>query len=175
MKHTPPPPRTRKDMLVTQWGARFQGREFACAIGQGGSTTHKTEGDGQSPAGIWKIAHGLYRADRMARPRCQMPMRQISPFDIWSDDSNDPQYNHGYPAIRPRFGHEKLRRPDPLYDIILVTDWNWPDARPGRGSAIFVHAWRRPRFPTAGCLAFAAPDLRWILARWTRQSRIFMR
>ena len=55
--------------------------------------------------------------------------------------------------------HERLRRPDPLYDLVLVTDWNWPKTRAGRGSAIFLHQWRRPRYPTAGCIAAAQRDL----------------
>ena len=63
--------------------------------------------------------------------------------------------------MRAPFGpsHEVLRRADPLYDIVLVTDWNYPEAAPGRGSAIFLHQWRRPGFPTAGCIAMARGDL----------------
>ena len=76
---------------------------------------------------------------------------------------------HGHP-----FSHERLRRGDRLYDIMLFSDWNRPEATPGAGSAIFVHLWRRPRFPTAGCIAFARADLAWILARWTPRSRIFV-
>ena len=30
--------------------------------------------------------------------------------------------------------HERLKRADPLYDLILLTDWNWPQATPGHGS-----------------------------------------
>jgi L,D-peptidoglycan transpeptidase YkuD (ErfK/YbiS/YcfS/YnhG family) len=52
-----------------------------------------------------------------------------------------------------------LRRGDPLYDLVLPLDWNWPEAVPGQGSAIFIHQWRRPGFPTAGCLAFSRKDL----------------
>jgi L,D-peptidoglycan transpeptidase YkuD (ErfK/YbiS/YcfS/YnhG family) len=46
---------------------------------------------------------------------------------------------------------------------------------PGRGSAIFLHVWRRPRHPTAGCIAFARADLAFILARWTPRSRVVVR
>jgi L,D-peptidoglycan transpeptidase YkuD (ErfK/YbiS/YcfS/YnhG family) len=59
--------------------------------------------------------------------------------------------------------------------MFLVTDWNWPTAVPRKGSAIFVHIWRAPRIPTAGCLAFRPDHLRWILARWSAQSRIIVR
>jgi L,D-peptidoglycan transpeptidase YkuD (ErfK/YbiS/YcfS/YnhG family) len=29
-----------------------------------------------------------------------------------------------------------------LYDAYGVLDYNWPNAEPGKGSAIFIHAWR---------------------------------
>jgi len=169
---------TRHDMVVTKWGARFCGRRMPCSIGRGGISASKTEGDGVTPSGIWRIAGAGFRADRIAKPRRQSPpgfhMRAIGPHDIWSDDPTDPAYNHAVRAINHPFGHEKLRLRDPLYDIVLMSDWNWPDAVPGKGSAIFVHYWRRPRYPTAGCIAFSPRDLQWIVMRWQRQSRIFV-
>src|SRR5690606_20908552 len=98
----------------------------------------------------------------------------IGPGDLWSDDPRDPDYNH--PVRSPhRWSHERLRRPDPLYDIVFITDWNWPEAVPGKGSAIFVHAWRRPRFPTAGCIAFRPDHLLWIAGRVRIGTRIVVR
>ena len=47
-----------------------------------------------------------------------------------------------------------------------ILDYNWPYAEPGKGSAIFIHAWRRPRFPTEGCIAFDIHDLLWIFSNW---------
>lgn len=161
-------------MLVTSWGARFMGRRFPVAIGRAGTTHDKREGDGATPAGIWRLMGGFYRADRLLPPDAPVPMNAIGPRDLWSDDPEAPDYNH---AVRAPYApsHERLRRADRLYDIVLVTDWNWPDAVPGQGSAIFVHVWRDPRRPTAGCLAFREDHLRWILARWTERSRIFVR
>ena len=40
------------------------------------------------------------------------------------------------------------------------------------GSAIFLHLWRGPRRPTAGCIAFRRRDLEWILARWNPRRRV---
>ena len=88
----------------------------------------------------------------------------ILPGDLWSDDGADPMYNQWVRAPHG-FSHEKLRRADPLYDLVLLTDWNYPLAEAGRGSAIFLHRWRRPCYPTAGCVAFAPRDLAWIAAR----------
>lgn len=161
-------------MTVTRWGARFGGRRFPVSIGRGGMTGDKREGDGGTPVGTWHLVGGFYRADRMARPDAPFPMRRTGPRDLWSDDPEAPEYNHAVRAPYAR-SHERLRRADRLYDIVIVSDWNWPDATPGKGSAIFVHCWRGPRQPTAGCLAFRPDHLRWILARWNPQSRVIIR
>ena len=88
-------------------------------------------------------------------------------------DPADPAYNTLVRAPH-RFGHETLRRPDPLYDVVLLTDWNWPDARPGRGSAIFLHVWRKPRHPTEGCIAVRRDHLEWIVRRVAPGSRVIV-
>lgn len=161
-------------MVVTRWGARFLGRRFPVSIGRGGMTANKREGDGATPVGVWKLMGGGYRADRGLPPRVPFFVHAIGPQELWSDDAAQPDYNHEVRAPYPH-SHERLRRADPLYDVFLITDWNWPEATPGKGSAIFVHNWRRPRYPTAGCLAFRPDHLRWILERWTPRSRIILR
>ena len=70
--------------------------------------------------------------------------------------------------------HEKLRRADPLYDLVILTDWNWPYSVPGRGSAIFIHQWRRPGYPTEGCVAFARGDLHAIARRIKHRTRLII-
>ena len=162
-------------MVVTRWGARFMGRRFPVAIGCAGMTDDKREGDMATPRGAWRIVDAYYRADRTAPPDTPLNLRQIGPHDNWSDDPADPAYNHPLRTPNHPFSHEKLRMSRRLYDLVLISDWNWPDAQPGKGSAIFIHQWRNPRHPTAGCLAFAPADLRWILNRWTLHSRIIVR
>lgn len=148
------------------------GRIFPCSIGKGGISATKTEGDGATPVGQHKIVGALYRADRMRRPvPWAVPIR---PGDLWSDDIHDDAYNS---LVRAPYqaSHEKLHRADPLYDLILLTDWNWPNAAAGRGSAIFIHRWRRAGYPTEGCVAFAPSDLLWIVKRLTLRSRLIVR
>lgn len=130
-----------------------------CTVGRGGLRRDKHEGDGATPIGRHRIVGLLYRPDRLAPP--QPWARPILPGDLWCDAAAHAEYNH---AVRAPFAdsHEAMRRPDPLYDIVLMTDWNWPKARPGAGSAIFLHQWRRPGFPTAGCIAMARRDLVWL-------------
>lgn len=148
---------------------RFLGRRFPRTIGRGGLTRDKTEGDGATPRGVHRIVGVLYRPDRIARPvDWAIPIR---PCDLWSDDAGDPAYNLMVRAPYPA-SHENLRRADPMYDLVLVTDWNWPDPAAGRGSAIFIHQWRRPGFPTAGCVAFRRDHLHWITRRIRPDTRL---
>jgi L,D-peptidoglycan transpeptidase YkuD (ErfK/YbiS/YcfS/YnhG family) len=163
---------TPLDIVVGPWGARFLGRRFACSIGRGGIVGRKREGDGGTPRGTHRIVGMLYRPDRITRPADWS--RPIRPSDLWSDDPTDPDYNKMV-RVPHGFGHERLCRADPMYDLILITDWNWPISAPGHGSAIFVHQWRRPRHPTAGCVAFARADLLWIAQRIRHRTRLIVR
>ena len=157
------------DLVVTPAGVRFRGRRFPCTIGRGGLTSRKAEGDGATPRGVHQIVGMLYRADRMAKPAdWALP---IGPGDLWSDDVRDADYNMMVRAPHG-FSHEALRRADPMYDLILITNWNWPYAVKGRGSAIFIHQWRGPGRPTAGCVAFRRDHLAWIASRITYNTRL---
>jgi L,D-peptidoglycan transpeptidase YkuD (ErfK/YbiS/YcfS/YnhG family) len=149
------------DLVLTPTGLRFAGRRFPCTIGRNGVTRRKAEGDGCTPAGSHRIVGCLYRPDRLSPAQVPDWAVPIRPGDLWSDDVKDPDYNLMVRAPHA-FSHEQLRRADPLYDLVLITDWNWPQSVPGRGSAIFLHRWRRPGFPTAGCVAFAPADLLWM-------------
>ncbi|MEO0916840.1 MAG: L,D-transpeptidase family protein [Pseudomonadota bacterium] len=152
-------------------GLRFMGRTFPCTIGRGGLVADKHEGDGGTPLGVHSLIGLLYRPDRMEKPAdWALPIR---PGDLWCDDPEHEDYNL---MVRVPFGasHEKLKRSDPLYDLIILTDWNWPQARRGKGSAIFIHRWRRHGYPTEGCVALRADHLRWIAARIRYETRLII-
>lgn len=162
-------PRTPADLILTKQGVRFHNRLIPCAIGRGGISTDKREGDGATPAGRHRIMGGYYRPDRMRAPAVwAVP---ILPRDLWSDDVADPAYNHLVRAPHA-YSHECMRRADPLYDMVLITDWNWPCVTPHNGSAIFLHVWRKPHHPTEGCVAFSKPNLLWIIKRLTPNSHL---
>ena len=162
---------TPADLVLTPTHLRFMGRRFPCSIGRGGLTANKREGDGATPRGMHRIVGLLYRPDRMARPTdWAVP---IGPSDLWSDDPRHEDYNLMVRAPYPH-SHERLRRADPLYDLVLITDWNWPQAVPGRGSAIFLHQWRRPHYPTEGCIAFRRDHLLWIARHIRYETRLIV-
>lgn len=159
------------DLVVGRWGCRFMGRHFPCSIGKGGISARKREGDGATPVGTHRLVGMLYRPDRMARPtNWALP---VGPGDLWSDDAAHEDYNLMVRAPYP-YSHERLTRADPLYDLVILTDWNWPYAVKGRGSAIFIHAWRKPRHPTEGCVAFRPDHLHWIAQRVQHQTRLIV-
>ncbi len=159
-------------MVLTPRGLRFLGRVIPCSIGRGGVRAKKREGDGTTPIGVHRIIGMLYRSDRMEQPASwALPIR---PGDLWSDDPEDPDYNLMVRAPHG-FGHERLARADRLYDLVILTDWNWPQAEPGHGSAIFIHRWRKPGHPTEGCIALRPTDLRWIARRIRHQTRLVVR
>lgn len=163
------------DLVVTRWGARFQGRSYPCAIGRGGIGQKRGEGDGITPAGVFRIEQVLIRPDRMDFDAGGVPTGVIGLNDIWSDDPADPAYNCGLTAFRHPFSHEALRRADGLYDAVAVLDYNRAPVVVGAGSAIFLHVWRKPRHPTEGCVAFDRFDLVEILSGWTDRSRVIIR
>ncbi len=159
------------DLILTPTGLRFQGRKFPCTIGRGGIRTNKREGDGATPVGEHTITGLMYRPDRLPAPA---PWAiSIGKDDLWSDDSKDEAYNQ---MVRAPYdpSHERLWRADPLYDLILLTDWNWPNAQPNQGSAIFLHQYRRPGYPTEGCIAFRRDHIHWIAARAAPGTRLIV-
>jgi L,D-peptidoglycan transpeptidase YkuD (ErfK/YbiS/YcfS/YnhG family) len=145
------------DLVVTHWGARFMGYTLPVAIGRSGIAEKVGEGDGITPIGNFSIKSLGFRND------------------LWSDDPADKNYNHKVYSHDYSFSHEKLRRSDGLYNAYGILDYNWPNAQPGKGSAIFIHAWRRPRYPTEGCIAFDIFDLIWIFENWNFNSRVIIK
>ena len=159
------------DMVVTPKGLRFRGRIYPCTVGRGGISADKREGDMATPAGVHRLVGMLFRPDRMARPTdWALPIR---PGDLWSDDPKAEDYNL---MVRAPYlsSHEVLRRADPMYDLIIVTDWNWPFAVGGRGSCIFIHTWRRKGYPTAGCIGLHRRDLIKIAGQIRYEARLIV-
>ena len=145
-----------KDLILSPLGLRAGNKLFPCVIGKNGISKLKKEGDGKTPTGKHQIVGMLYRPDKISQPRkWALPIR---PRDIWSDDVKDPNYN--LMGTSPSsFGHERLFRSDQLYDLVIITNWNWPYAVKGRGSAIFIHSWRKTVYPTEGCIGLSKGNL----------------
>lgn len=146
--------------------AEFNGRVYRCAIGRTGIATAKTEGDGASPAGRFRLIRILYRPDRIDPPETRIDRAALTPADGWCDDPGHPDYNRAVALPHPA-RCETMWRDDGLYDIVVVTDHNSDPAVAGDGSGIFVHVAGGTDYPpTRGCVAFSQDDLVAILKDW---------
>lgn len=141
---------------------RAGGLVFRCAIGRGGISWRKREGDGATPAGRYRLLEVRYRHDRTARPTAQ-PVRVLRRHDGWCEASRHGSYNRPI-RLPSAAGHETMWRDDHLYDVVGVLDWNIRPRASYRGSAIFLHLARPDYAPTAGCIALAPRDLARLLA-----------
>lgn len=159
------------DLRLSRRGLWCGGRHYPCTIGKGGVRSDKREGDGATPRGVHHIEAMFYRPDRMASPAVWAT--PIGLRDLWSDAPDAPDYNS---LVRAPYGasHEVLRRADPMYDLILVMDWNYGPAAPHFGSAIFIHQWRRRGFATEGCIALSRADLRSVAAQVVPGTRVIV-
>ena len=160
------------DLIVSASSeARWGELRYRCALGRGGLTAEKREGDGATPIGAWPMRRLLYRADRMERPSTRLPFREITPDDGWCDDPADPAYNR--PVRLPYPGrHERLWREDALYDLVVVLGHNDDPVVAGYGSAIFLHVARPDYAATEGCVALAHADLLRVLAEAAPGDRV---
>lgn len=161
---------------------------FAVAIGKHGSAwgeglfpaqqagPHKREGDGRSPAGIYRIGEA-FGYDASVNTRLKYQQMQASNWCVDVPDS--PFYNQivdekqvGHRAVQGASEHMRLdlhNNGDVRYRQGLVIEHN-PKAIPGRGSCIFAHLWRSPGEATAGCTAMAPASMEALLA-WLDRSR----
>jgi L,D-peptidoglycan transpeptidase YkuD (ErfK/YbiS/YcfS/YnhG family) len=128
------------------------------ALGRGGVTTEKREGDGGTPAGIFPLRKVFYRPDRLAAPETALVCGPIAPDSGWSDDPADPAYNRPV-ALPHAMRHERLWREDGLYDLVVPLGYNDDPPVPGLGSAIFLHCAHPDYRSTEGCVAVARADL----------------
>jgi len=146
---------------------------FSCALGKAGTSHDKREGDDTSPAGIYAMRFGLYRADRIMRPRTGLPLRPLRPGDGWCDDPVSDRYNR---FVRLPFASsaEHLWRDDGVYDVLVVLDHNDCPLVRGRGSAVFLHAAAPGLAATAGCITLARADLIKVLCHVGSRTRLMI-
>lgn len=142
-----------------------------CAIGRSGIRTKLREGDGISPRGAFSILGAMIRLDRVRRIQSRFPAAGIHKTDGWCDDAVHRSYNR--PVRVPFTGsHERLYRPDNLYDVVLILDYNFLPRIRGRGSAIFFHLCQNALTSTEGCLAIPLVEMRKIVSRLSVDSKI---
>ncbi len=131
----------------------------------------KTEGDGRSPAGMFRIGK-IYTADASLPIGANYPFVRIGERDAWIDDVEHPLYNqhvviqdpHNPP---PWFEKQRMKTGDFAYRWLVEIRHNRDPIVRGAGSAIFFHIRRGETRPTHGCTTMAEEDLA-AMIRWLR-------
>ena len=126
--------------------------KFKCCIGKKGSTNSKIEGDNKTPKGIFKIENLYFRKDRMEKPKTSIKCVEIKRDMGWCNDVRFPKKYNRLIKINKKYKHEKLKRKDYKYDLIIPIKYNFKKPVVGRGSCIFIHLTKDYK-PTAGCIA----------------------
>ena len=74
--------------------------------------------------------------------------------------SNDSRYSYKYNKLintREKIRHEKLKRKDYKYDLLIPIKYNFDRSIKNKGSCIFIHLTENYK-PTLGCVALKKKD-----------------
>lgn len=136
---------------------------------QSGAVTKK-EGDGKSPAGIFKLGP-VFSYNKI--DKIKMPFQQVDTTDICVDDAGSIYYNRLIDvdtlAYKDWNSFEYMHRNDALYEYGVWVQYNSDKIFAGKGSCIFLHVWNNNSTPTSGCTAMSKENMikiiHWLDAR----------
>lgn len=160
--------------LVVKNGFLINGNlKLKCSIGYNGLSNNKSEGDGCTPVGSFKIIKILYRPDKISNCTFILDSEVIEKLDGWCDDIHSDSYNQ---KVKFPFdlSAEHLYRNDDLYDIVCIIDYNLDPIIRGKGSAIFLHVASEDYSPTQGCIAIKKNELLQIAMKLDKNSEIII-
>jgi L,D-peptidoglycan transpeptidase YkuD (ErfK/YbiS/YcfS/YnhG family) len=118
----------------------------------------KTEGDGNSPAGIFQLS-GLFGYEDILSKMSSLKV-DIKTFCV--DDSKSTHYNQivTIDTVKKDWtSAETMRMKSDVYKFGIFVDYNVKPAIPTMGSCIFMHIWSGNTEPTAGCTAMKESDI----------------
>lgn len=143
------------------WGRGLHGEQLSVA-------PVKKEGDGRAPAGVFSLPRAFIGPNESLGASPKLPVHQVTTQTVCVDTVASKHYNQMFEestVAKDWDSEERMLRPDGLYRYGLFVDHNAPSVQPGAGSCIFLHLWRGPGAPTAGCTAMAEADMLAVL-RW---------
>lgn len=126
----------------------------------------KKEGDGKSPAGVFRIGTAFGYADQKPAG-WKMAYVSLTPSVQCVDDSTSHFYNRivDHATVSPDWhSSEHMAEAGIAYRWGAVIDHNVDPTVPSVGSCVFVHIWGGPGVGTAGCTAMPQDQLEPILA-----------
>ena len=145
--------------------------KFKCSIGKKGSTSNKKEGDKKTPKGTFEIENLYFRKDRRKKPSTLLKCIEIKKDMGWCDDIHFPKKYNKLFKIEKKIKHEKLKRKDHKYDLLIPIKYNFKKPIAGQGSCIFIHLTKNFK-PTAGCIALNEKDFLIMIKLIKKNSKI---
>ena len=138
---------------------------FSCTamIGKNGPVKH-AEGDTKTPLGTWTIGEAYGIKDN---PGSILPYTKITDDMYWcATGNNGKKYNTLiYRSENPNADYsedEHLMDYPIRYSYLIDLGYNKACA-PYAGNAIFLHCWKKPDYPTGGCVAVSEENMITIL------------
>lgn len=131
----------------------------------------KHEGDGNSPAGLFRLStvFGYHATEKL-----HMPFEKVDSNDICVDDIASAYYNtlSDIDTMRQKdfSSYENMKRNDALYEYGVWVDYNTDPVIPGNGSCIFLHIWKSDSTATSGCTAMSKEDMLWLI-HWLNENK----
>ena len=144
---------------------------FKCCVGKKGITAKKKEGDRKTPQGTFKIENLYFRKDRLKKPKTKLKCIEIKKNMGWSNDINYPKKYNKLINTGKKVRHEKLKRNDYKYDLLIPIKYNFKKPISGKGSCIFIHLTKDYK-PTAGCIALKEKDFLIMLKLLNKKTKI---
>ena len=144
---------------------------FKCSIGKNGLIKNKIEGDKRTPKGTFEIEHLYFRKDRLKKPKTSLKTIEIKEKMGWCDDIKVQSKYNRLIKIENNIKHEKLKRNDQKYDLLIPIKYNFNKIKVGLGSCIFIHLTNNFK-PTGGCIALKKKDFLIMLKLIKKKTKI---
>ncbi len=145
--------------------------KMKCSIGKKGFTYKKKEGDKKTPRGTFQIGNLYFRKDRIDKPQTAIKCIEIKNTMGWCDDISFPKKYNKLIKIGNKINHERLKRKDNKYDLLIPVKYNFKKPITGKGSCIFIHLTENYK-PTEGCIAIKKKDFLIMLKLINKKTRI---
>ena len=127
----------------------------------------KTEGDGRSPAGLFRLSSAFGYASSEEMKELKIPYIHITEMRECIDDINSEYYNQL--ILRDEMqkvdwkSSEKMFFADIYYEQGVVVEQNVNPIVKGAGSCIFLHNWASPDETSAGCTEMEPANMKEII------------
>ena len=149
----------RVDSFPVTVGRSGLAKDINANISFNGDAPAKHEGDGKSPAGIFKLGKVFSYHDIK---NLHMPFVRVDTNFYCVDDMASSYYNtliKQDTAIHDFNSFEYMKRNDNLYEYGVWVLYNSDPVKNGNGSCIFLHIWNNENSPTSGCTAMAKENM----------------